>query len=195
MPTDADGNVYNTITIGTQTWFDENLKTTKLNDGTSIAYVTDVTEWINNLTGEYCWYNNEIANKNTYGALYTWNVVKTGKLCPAGWHVPSDVEWNALISYLGGINDAGGKLKESGTTHWTSPNTGATDEVSFKALPGGYRSTFGSFANIGIWTGWWSSTSYDASMSWMNGIANNAASSTMIIRQIQNGQSVRCIKN
>lgn len=140
---DIDGNVYNTVTIGTQVWMAENLKTTKLNDGTDIPLVTDDTEWSNLTTPGYCWYGNYEAffNLNHYGALYNEYAVSSGKLCPTGWHVPNDEEWETLIIFLG-LDSAGGKLKETGTTNWASPNTGATNETSFAALPGGYRNSY-----------------------------------------------------
>ena len=138
---DIEGNVYKTIAIGKQVWMTENLKTTKFNDGTSIPMVTENEAWIKLTTPAYSWYNNDsTANKNTYGALYNWYTVKTNKLCPAGWHVPTDAEWVALITYLEGFTVAGGKMKEKGIEHWKSPNEGATNETGFTALPGGYRS-------------------------------------------------------
>jgi len=161
--TDIDGNVYKTVTIGTQVWMLENLKVTKLNDGTAIPLVTDKTSWLNLTTPGFCWYNNyEATNKDTYGALYNWYTVNTGKLCPTGWHVPTDAEWTTLTSYLGGESVAGGKLKEAGTTHWKSPNTGATNESGFTGLPGGMRNVPGFFYNIKDSGIWWSSTEYDA---------------------------------
>ena len=147
---DADGNTYKTVVIGAQTWFAENLKTTKFKDGTAIALVTDNTAWKNLTTPAYCWYNNSVSNKTTYGALYNWYTVSTANLCPAGWHVPSDSEWKILTDFLKGASTAGIKLKEAGTTHWNSPNTGATNESGFTALPGGYRDGYnGSFLNMG----------------------------------------------
>jgi len=140
---DIDGNVYHTVIIGTQTWMVENLKTTKYNDGISIPYVTDNGAWISLTTPAYCWYNNEASYKTQYGSLYNWYAVNTGKLAPTGWHVPSNAEWTTLTNYLGGENLAGFKIKESGTTHWKSPNEGATNETGFTALPGGYRNAYG----------------------------------------------------
>jgi len=166
--TDADGNVYHTVSIGTQTWTVENLRTTKYNDGTAIPLVTDGTAWSNLTTPGYCWYNNDVtAYKTTYGALYNWNAVATGKLAPAGWHVPTDAEWSTLSTYLGGDNVAGGKLKEVGTTHWSTPNTGTTNETGFSALPGGCRDGDGDFNDVGDDGYWWSATEYDASTAYL----------------------------
>ncbi|MFH0841473.1 MAG: FISUMP domain-containing protein [Bacteroidota bacterium] len=157
--TDYDGNTYYTIKIGTQVWMAENLKTTKYNDGTFIPNVTDNASWEALTTPAYCWYNNASSYKVPYGALYNWYTVITGKLCPTDWHIPNDIEWSTLTTYLGGESIAGNKLKEAGTTHWRSPNTGATNESGFTALPSGLRQS-GFSSNIS-WDGvWWSITEY-----------------------------------
>ncbi len=158
---DCDGNTYKTIQIGTQTWMARNLKTTKYNDGASIPIVTDALTWRDLSTPACCWQNNDPVRKVTYGVLYNWYTVNTGRLCPAGWHIPNDAEWTILTDFLGGENVAGGKLKESGFSHWNSPNTGATDEHYFKALPGGIRladsdESFSSLFELGCW---WTATS------------------------------------
>jgi len=137
--TDIDGNLYNTVVIGTQTWMVENLKVTKFNDGTDIPNVTDETTWNNLNTPAFCWYENDVTYKNPYGALYNWYSVNNSKLCPTGWHVATKAEWDALISYLGGVYQAYVKLKEAGSSHWLGTNTG-TNSYGFTALPGGYRS-------------------------------------------------------
>jgi uncharacterized protein (TIGR02145 family) len=151
--TDIDGNVYNTVTIWTQVWMKENLKTTKYNDGTSIAAFP-----IYDTTPSYSWYDYDPVNLNTYGALYNQYTVISGKLCPTGWHIPSDNEWTTLTDYLGGDSVAGGKLKEIDTVHWVSPNTGATNESGFTALPGGYRFTNKFCFDMGSHGYWWSAT-------------------------------------
>ncbi|MDZ7633244.1 MAG: fibrobacter succinogenes major paralogous domain-containing protein [Bacteroidales bacterium] len=138
--TDSDGNVYKTLVIGTQIWLAENLKTTKFNDGSQIPFVSEETSWVATLTTPgYCYYDNNTANKSVYGGLYNWYAVETGKLCPKGWHVPSDAEWTTITNLFGGESVAGNALKEKGTAHWTSPNDGATNESGFTALPGGNR--------------------------------------------------------
>jgi len=158
--TDQDGNTYRTVIIGTQTWMAENLRTTRFNDGTSIPLVTDNKEWGYLSTPGYCWCNNDPATfKNIYGALYNWFSVNTGKLAPTGWHVPTDEEWTILTNFLGGEAIAGGKMKEQGTSHWWSPNTGATNVSGFTTLPCGYRSHFnGDFPYLSTNTYFWSST-------------------------------------
>jgi len=154
-----DGQTYKTVKIGTQVWMAENLKCTKYNDGTSIPLIINDTTWSNLSTPGYCWYDNDGKTfKNTYGALYNWYAINTGKICPTGWHVPTDAEWTTLTNYLGGENMAGGKLKESGTTNWVSPNTAATNETGFTALPGAHRGSNGKFFDIKFNGSWWSST-------------------------------------
>ncbi len=148
--TDIDGNKYSTIDIGGQIWTADNLKTTSLNDGTEIPLVPSTTEWLTTTDPGYTYYNGDPDTyAETYGALYNWYAVATGKLCPSGWHIPSDEEMTALMEYLGGQFVAGGKLKETGTTHWKSPNTGATDEIGFTGLPGGYKSPDGIWQYLG----------------------------------------------
>ena len=140
---DIDGNVYDTVVMGTQIWMAENLRTTRLNDGTEIPLVESDTAWSNLGSPGYCWYGNYEAffSLNHYGALYNYYAVTSGKLCPVGWHVPNTDEWYTLIMYLG--NDvAGGKMKETGTRNWLNPNTGATNESGFNALPGGFRNAY-----------------------------------------------------
>lgn len=192
--TDIDGNVYKTIIIGTQVWMAENLKTTRLNDGTRIPNVIGNSEWIAIKTPAFCWYLNErITYGNTYGALYNGYTVKTDKLCPIGWHVPSDSEWGQLTDYLGGIDVAGGKLKEAGTTHWKSPNTGATNETGFTALPSGYRSYYdGNFDGNGFVGDWWISNKYRG-IYWR--IGNAGIGLDRNDHSFINGRSVRCVKD
>ena len=195
--TDNDGNTYNTLTISTQVWLKENLKTTKYNDGTAIPLVTNNTVWAALITPAYCWYNNDIAtNKNTYGALYNWYTVNTGKLCPSGWHVPSTTEWVTLTSAL----TAGGQLKEVGTTHWLSPNTGANNKSGFTALPGGHRfHDDGLFTDIGYQGSWWSSTEVTAGTLRTNAHSFDVSWQSAIEFYTQNpkgsGLSVRCVKD
>ncbi|HEY3369911.1 MAG TPA: fibrobacter succinogenes major paralogous domain-containing protein [Prolixibacteraceae bacterium] len=192
---DKDGNIYHSVTIGKQVWMVENLKTTKYNDGTSIPSVTDNLAWAGLTTAAYCWYeNNETANKNSYGALYNWFAVNTGKLCPTGWHIPTNQEWEELTSYLGKDN-LPGKLKEAGSAHWISSNSGSTNESGFTALPGGQRSETGLY-DFAVWNGlWWTSseiTAQEAYGIWIATDLDNVYSSMEDKRQ---GYSVRCIKD
>lgn len=199
---DMDGNIYKTIQIGTQTWMAENLKTTSYNDGSNIPNVTGDIEWMDLTTGAYCWYNNqETTYKNTYGALYNWYSVNTGKLCPTGWHVPSKEEWMILATYLGGVEFAGGKLKESGTTHWQSPNTGATNTTRFNALPGGLRDISSDFGGWFGWIGtngmWWSSNPGVEPTDHSLRLDSNSGKFSFVPYWIyyNSGLSVRCLMN
>jgi len=194
--TDADGNIYTTVIIGTQIWMGENLKTTKYNDGTSIPPVTDNTQWKNLNTAAFCWYKNDASTyENPYGALYNWFAVNTGKLCPTGWHVPTHAEWTALTDYLGGEVVAGGKLKESGILHWDSPNVDATDESGFTGLPGGGRQD-GEFLFLGISGSWWSASESNTNWAIERGLNYNSGSVFWVnFNPKTNGYSVRCLKD
>ncbi len=192
---DFDGNFYPTIIIGKQIWIAENLKTTKLNDGTVIPLATDDKKWSELKVSGYCWYNNDITNKDVYGALYNWYSVNTKKLCPKGWHVPNITEWNDLLAYLGDINFAADKLKEAGSDHWVG-NVTATNESDFTALPGGMRQGDGSFPIFGSsYAVWWSSTEFDAITSWNRGMINSSRKVYKGHENKRNGFSVRCIKD
>lgn len=199
--TDMDGNVYSTIRIGDQCWMVENLKTTKFNDGTNISKT-----W-GTLSPAYCWYSHNINYKNPYGALYNWYAVETNKLCPTGWHVPSYAEWYQLAVFLdkdaiqipdhGTISlIAGGKLKETGYTHWWSPNGGATNETGFTAVPAGYRKVDDGLFYL-IWQAnfLWSSTEFSTNES-LKFYMNKESPHFRISEDSKKaGLSVRCIKD
>ena len=193
---DVDGNLYTTLKIGNQVWLGENLRTTSYNDGTGIPLVTENMSWLNLTTPGYCWYDNDAATyKATYGALYNWYTVNTGKLCPTGWHVPTDAEWTTLTTYLGGESVAGGKLKETGTTHWYSLNI-ATNETGFTALPGGSRGQYGAFAYVGISGFWWAATEYtDPIYAWSPFMYHNIGDVFMSFCMKYVGISVRCVRD
>jgi uncharacterized protein (TIGR02145 family) len=191
---DIDGNVYRTVTIGTQVWMAENLKTTRYNDGTEIPLVTEQSAWYDLNAPGYCWYNNdENTNRDIYGALYNWYALNTGKLCPPGWHVPSDEEWAVLISYLGGDAIAGGKMKDISTTHWLSPNRGATNSSGFTALPAGFRGKSGFIpGSIALF---WSSTTFDASDAWTRYLQSESIVAGRNNGGMYHGFSIRCLKD
>ena len=195
QPRDIDNNVYKIVTIGTQVWMAENLKATKLNDGYPLDFAPDKATWQALSNPGYCWYDNNSVYKNTYGALYNWEVVKTGKICPAGWHVPADAEWTILSNYLGGLSVAGGKIKETGTAHWASPNTGATNESGFTALAAGFRSNLGEFSKMTFNGCWWSSTELSTTDSYRMGTDNASSNLNRLNELKKNGYSVRCIKD
>lgn len=189
---DNDDNVYNTITIGTQAWMAENLKTTKFNDGTVIPFLPDMTAWIDSTSSGYCWYNNDSL---VYGALYNWYAVNTSKLCPTGWHVPSDTEWSLLTTYIGGESTAGAKLMEEGNVHWQTPNYSQTNETGFTALPGGYRSTAGTYNSIRRYGYWWTSTEYSSAYAYCRSILYSYAYVDRSNTGKEGGFSVRCVKD
>jgi uncharacterized protein (TIGR02145 family) len=199
--TDGSGNTYETVTIGTQIWMTKNLNTTKYNDGTNIPNVTADAAWSAATTGAWCDYDNTASNAIIYGKLYNWYVADNnagtkvasngGKnICPAGWHVPTDAEWYTLTTYLGGETVAGGKLKETGTTHWVAPNTGATNSSGFTAIPGGARTYYSTFGTIGYTACWWSSTvKVVRNVVTLYGTANKTGYLE------QEGHSIRCLKD
>jgi uncharacterized protein (TIGR02145 family) len=196
---DIDGNVYNTVTIGTQTWTVENLMTTRFDDGTPIPLVTDNSVWASSNAPAYCWFNNDAATyQATYGALYNWysiNPVSNGgkNICPTGWHAPTDPDWTSLTTFLGGLSVAGGKLKETGTLHWQTPNTGATNETGFSALPGGSRDMSGAFTPIGTVGYFWTVTMYSPIEGWNRNIDYNSNGVNSFYNYKQSGFSVRCL--
>jgi uncharacterized protein (TIGR02145 family) len=192
-----DNQEYDWIKIGDQVWMAENLKATKYNDGSSIPLVTDNTEWGNLTTPGYCWYGNDESKKTPYGALYNWYVVNEDNLCPTGWHVPSDAEWTMLTTYLGGELVTGGKLKSTDTTYWFSPNTGATNESGFTALPGGWRTNGGTFPYFGKDGGFWSSTECSTLTisAWFRDVSYNSNEVWRSYFPKVYGFSVRCLKD
>jgi uncharacterized protein (TIGR02145 family) len=197
--TDIDGNIYKTITIGTQTWMAENLRTTKYRNGVAIPNVTDSTAWTSLTTGAWCNYNNDASNvQRKYGKLYNWYAATDSRnIAPTGWHVPFDAEWSTLTTYLGGEAVAGDKLKETGTCNWLNPNTGATNETGFSALPGGVRS-YGDgtlFGGVGYRGYWWSATEGSTSYAWLRYIYYTDSGVYRGGYDKTDGFSVRCVRD
>lgn len=203
---DIDGNVYPIVIIGSQEWMAENLKTTRLNDGARIPEVTGDAEW-GHLTGPgYCWYNNdEDTNKDGYGTLYNCYAVQTHKLCPRGWHVPSDDEWTILTDYFKGEVAPGGQILLRGELkskrmapgeppRWDAPNTGATNISGFTALPGGQRGHTGLFNYIGRFGFWWSTTD-NGSHALCRGMRYDNEHVFRTNENKNKGLSVRCVKD
>lgn len=200
LVSDIDGNSYKTVYIGTQHWMAENLKTSKYNDGTAIPNVTDATQWSNLTTGAWSYYNNDAANNPKYAKLYNWYAVSqttngNKNVCPTGWHVPSDAEWTVLTDYLGVENVAGGKMKEVGTTSWSSPNTDATNESGFTGLPSGSRGYDGNYSHLGINGGWWSSTEGITDDAWLRVLFNIYGFAFRGVNVKKIGLSVRCLRD
>jgi uncharacterized protein (TIGR02145 family) len=194
--TDIEGNVYKTVTIGNQVWMEENLKTTRFNDGTDIPLITNNTNWAALTTPGYSCYNNDAAtNKDVYGSLYNGYTIITGKLCPAGWHIPSREDWQQLMEFLGDTTKGGGKLKESGITHWSGPNKGADNSAGFTALPSGIRYFDGSFASMSYFTAIWTASEAGTDNLWYVGLYYGDPSVNINQRSKKHGFSVRCIKD
>ena len=193
--TDIDGNTYQTVKIGEQWWMAENLKVTHYRNGDAIPNVTNDTTWSDLTTSAYCNYNNNSSNATTYGRFYNWYAVNDSRnIAPTGWHVPSDAEWQTLVDYLGG--DAGGKMKETGTTHWNSPNTGATNESGFTALPGGCRRySSGSFSSMRSTASFWSSTEYYTYGACVRTLSCSYSYVARYCYYERNGYSVRCVRD
>jgi uncharacterized protein (TIGR02145 family) len=150
------------VKIGNQIWSAENLYVDKFANGDKIFEMKSNNDWelaIKNKEAAWCYYNNDSSLGAIYGKLYNWYAVADPRgLCPTGWHVPSDSEWDILGNYLGGRSIAGGKMKEKGLKHWASPNTGATNSSGFTGLPGGYRYRYGSSELMGNFGYWWTAT-------------------------------------
>lgn len=195
--TDIDGNVYNTVTIGDHVWMVENLKTTRFRNGDLIPNVTDGNEWFNLSSSAYCFYDNDFSNKAIFGALYNWYAVNDGRnIAPEGWHVPTEEELGSLIAAAGGQNNAGGNLKETGTIHWSEPNTGATNSFGFNGLPAGFRDATGDFYSKGITTQFWSSTELSpGDIARCIGLSCYHRGSGWVGDRFDNAYSVRCVKD
>jgi uncharacterized protein (TIGR02145 family) len=198
--TDVENNTYKTVTIGTQQWMAENLKVSKYSDGTTIPNITDNTQWQNNTTGAWSYYNNDVANNAKYGKLYNWYAVsKTSNgnknVCPSGWHVPTDAEWTVLTDCLGGVSVAGGKMKDVGIINWKSPNTDATNTSLFTGLPGGSRSYSGGYSIIGSYGFWWSSAEANTGDAWYHYLNSSNGIAYRYYISKSNGFSVRCLKD
>jgi len=211
--TDIDGNIYETVTIGTQVWMTENLRTTRFSNGDSIANVTDDADWKNLTTAAFCWFNNDDANEEIYGKLYNWHAVSdSANISPTGWHVPTDEEWKTLETYLGmesadvdssgflfrGIaQNVGGKIRLSGTEFWITPNDSSTNESCFSGLPGGSRQEDGTFTNLGYFSGWWTDSEKPTGQpgALYRSVSSENGSFSKSAYRFQNGVYIRCVKD
>ncbi len=195
--TDIDGNGYDTLKIGLLFWMKQNLTTSHYRNGDPIPEITSTSLWSTITSGAWCWYNNDsVTYAAVYGKLYNWYAVNDPRgLAPEGWHVPGDQEWLELSLSLGGDLVSGGKLKESGTSHWTTPNTGATNSSGMSLLPGGYRGDGGAFENIGINGIWWSSTGNVASDAYCRFLSYMNTNFFIDDAALRSGYSVRCIRD
>ncbi|MEI7596556.1 MAG: FISUMP domain-containing protein [Bacteroidota bacterium] len=191
---DVDGNVYETVTIGTQCWMKQNLKTTKYRDGSPIELISDSIAWGNDSIGAFCYFNNKIDTINNYGALYNYYAANnTHQLAPEGWHIPTDAEWETLVDFLG--SGTGGQLKEIGTTHWKTPNTGASNSSNFTALGAGYRGISGTYYQQTLYCSWWSTTAYSENSGWSHELYYISPGVLRVFSDKNYGFSIRCIKD
>jgi uncharacterized protein (TIGR02145 family) len=195
---DIDGNSYDTIHIGTQIWLNKDLKVTHFNNGSLIPNITNNTQWSTFTSSARCYYNNDsVNNASTYGVLYNGYTIINNNICPIGWHVPSEEEWNTLCDYLG-CSIAGGKLKELGTTHWQSPNTGATNENGFTALPGGSRHYHSDFQSVDSIGSWWTSSILNpqgTTVIFSREMRYNSIVITGYLSDLKFGYHIRCLQN
>jgi len=217
---DIDGNIYQTVQIYDQVWMAENLKVTHYADGSAIPLKETTTEWdaLSASDKAYCWYDNSSTNRDEYGGLYTWAAAMNGAgsssanpsgiqgVCPSGWHLPSDDEWKTLEINLGmssseasGVEfrgtDEGGQLKETGSEHWNSPNSGATNSSGFTALAGGYRDIDGGFFDKLVYARFWSATEDSGNYTWIRFLLNERDEVYRNVYHKYNGFSVRCIQD
>jgi len=202
---DIDGNEYKTITVGTQTWMAENLRTTRYRNGEPIPNVKDAWDWESSTAGAYCSYENtrDVDSIATYGLLYNGLAVTDARgIAPEGWHVPTDAEWEILIRYLSGGDStlaaatSGGKLKEVGTNHWAYPNRFADNSSGFTAVPNGWRETYqGNFAHKGFSADYWSSSEYFFPLLLARGISTDFGGIGRYQFPRSGGLAVRCLKN
>jgi len=208
------------VSICNQIWSTQNLNVSNYADGTVIPEVQNTAAWAALTTGAWCWYNNDSATYGaTYGKIYNWyavagiydaaslnNLLLRKKLAPAGWHIPTDSEWNKLAKCIDPAADtacinciqssiAGGEMKEAGLLHWLSPNTGASNSSGFAGLPGGNRYGNGAFVNVGNIGGWWSSTEYDSTNVWYHVVYFNYGSEGRDYFSKPSGFSVRCLRD
>jgi uncharacterized protein (TIGR02145 family) len=191
--TDIDGNVYQTVLIGSQLWTAENVRTTRFANGTVIPNVTDGAAWVANTTPQWCNYNNDPANDLLYGKIYNgWTVSNPNNICPTGWHAATIIEWDALINYLGGAAVAAEKLKS--VSGWVFPAVAGTNSSGFNGLPGGFRDVGeGPFEELGQRARWWSSSTEPGTNSaWWVEINQNGADIQAFVSK-RYGYYARCV--
>jgi uncharacterized protein (TIGR02145 family) len=203
---DADGNIYQTIAIGNQVWMVENLRTTHYRNGDAIPQITEINEWSALTTGAACDYKNDEKNSGVYGKLYNWYAITDKRnICPKGWHIPTDEEWHTLVLFLDSAakidnsiiesKKAGGKLKENGTSHWSAPNTGATNETGFTGLPGADRIYNGYFEIHTKFGYYWTSTENGSELAWFRVLDYDYPGVLRFQGFKKNGFSIRCIRD
>jgi uncharacterized protein (TIGR02145 family) len=207
---DTEGNPYKTVGIGTQIWMAENLRSTELNNGKDLLNIRNDSAWSLCKVPGYCYYNHDSTQfSKIYGALYNYYVVITDSICPNGWHVPTEKDWDILTRYLGGNQVAGGKLKDHYGQYWYSPNYWISNTFNFDAVPGGFRdfdtnlsydtdNEFGFFLDLGKKGYWWTKNDLLSNDKWIFPVISMSNENTHIAkttRYINVGASIRCIRN
>jgi uncharacterized protein (TIGR02145 family) len=195
--TDADGNFYPSIVLGNgQEWMAENLRTTKFANGADIPKAENNLVWSNTATANYADYQNNIDLSAVYGRLYNFfSTLDERNVCPAGWHVPTNIEWTKFTNEIGGLGVAGSVLKSTGTEFWSAPNTGATNTIGFNALPNGCRYDGGNYNNLGTYAFYWTATELDTTFSWYRALKYDVPTAFRNFTKKQNGYAIRCVKN
>jgi uncharacterized protein (TIGR02145 family) len=191
---DIDGNDYKTIRLGDHLWMAENLRTTRLNDGTALDFLPSDVEWAAAKNPAYCWNPDSLHwPEKITGAYYNRYAVGTGKLCPTGWRVPSSQEWESFAFQYGG--QMGGALKVTGYSWWRPPNRGATNASGFSAFPSGSRFSAGDFSDPGYEAFWWTTTPYDERFWLSTSISCRRSNFQWMLAEANHGVNVRCVKN
>ena len=188
---------YQTVIYGNgQEWMAENLRTKYYSNGDLIVNLVDSSQWENTLTGAWSHFNNDPQFESVYGLLYNGlAVLDSRNICPIGWHVPNNSDWSALNLYIANnTQTAGGRMKVTGTLYWNDPNSFATNESKFSALPGGFRHRYGYFRNLWTYGYWWSST-LQGNMQYYRYISHVDGNLNFSSTNKNNGYSVRCIKD
>jgi uncharacterized protein (TIGR02145 family) len=193
---DIDGNFYKTVIIGDQEWMAENLKVTKFNNGIEIQNIQDPSDWNGDIFPKWSYYENNIHYREPFGVLYNWYVVGNlqNNVCPIGWKVPAKEDWEVLVNYLGGSNEAGGKLKEATFNNFKEPNSGATNSSGFTAIPGGFRRRNGEFSVLYYSCGFWTKSQLNSNESWYYFLKYNSNAIENNVYTKKRGYSIRCIK-
>jgi len=189
---ERDGTTYKVIRIGAQLWMAENLKYLPSVAGMATGSNSTPHYYVSGYNGTNVTEAKAIASYNTYGVLYNW-AAATQNVCPAGWRLPTDTDWTELTDGLGGLDEAGAKLKQTGTALWNTPNTGATNVSGFTALPGGYRDAM--FYEMGYFGHWWTASENGAGTSFARHMNYNDAKVKRDFANTSYGYSVRCLKD
>ncbi|MCW8796621.1 MAG: fibrobacter succinogenes major paralogous domain-containing protein [Chlorobium sp.] len=189
-------NDCSSVVIGSDEWMNSNLQVTCYRNGDPIRQVNDVNEWRNTAEGAMCRYEGEGSNEPKYGCLYNWHAVNDPRgLAPEGWRIPEDKDWARLVEVLGGDLTAGGAMKDRGTGLWKKPNNGASNSSGFSALPCGFRTLYGEYRHLGLYSYFWSSTSYSSHCAWIRILGYFDPKVIHTGSSFENGYSVRCIKD